>query len=810
MTTYDPLSQEGLILDHRFRLGAFLGSGAIHCVFSAQDLLEDQVVCVKIPRLFLRENDGFSLRYRRDVLNVIMHSHPGWVTPQLLGEHDGQPFQVLPLIDGQTVPQWYESVGRDERKLLEVMKRALYILSQMHRITGATHGGIKPENLLITEKGEPLFLDLVATGRLEDHFTEKAQTGRPVYHSPEQLVGERAGPASDLYSFGLVIYQALAGRHPFAAGLEQTDTQDRPERLLTSMLEQLQGSPMSASSFREDVPRWADRFLSRCLLPRPDERFQTAEEAHDWLRHHSGALESGSAEHRPLPPAGREQEMAFLLECLEDIVKDPPQGSIIRLHGSVGVGKTRCTQWLADQARRRGVRLIDVHRSAESGLNLQSVANALMSQHSGEVADARPVVEYLIEAALDEPQLLLLDDVQSCDETLVWLLDELNSVVSDLRILVVISEDESPFRTEAAKTFVETLDHVLILTPLDRRAIANLIEERCWSAPSAALASWVHKVTSGNALAAKLLLEYLQAHGHLKDEVELDWASSPAVERPDLETLLGWKIGTLSPTTRLLLESGAVLGDPFNLSTLHAITYHHPEEVDAAMSEAVKLELLQVGSRHGPTTFAWSHPLYRSVLTKQLPPRRRQRIHRLAAAFYSRGEPEPNKLAYHFFRSEDDQEFFHWGNLAVAKARRLGRRGEANSWFLQLIQRVPTKTWLGPDLTRAQQDIARDQSETLDFDVWTLWFTALSGRTFQGDLEELDLSDPLYSTQALVSARLAWPIWKKFSALTLTELEDRSRRDPKGAAPFQRAISLLRAEWFLRRQDGEPFPGETD
>jgi serine/threonine protein kinase len=819
--TSDPLSREGLILDHRFRLDRYLGAGSVHTVFAARDLLEDQAVCVKLPRKELRGNPGFTLRYRRDVTNVMMHRSPGWVTPLLLAEHDGAPFQVLPLIYGQTLPQWYKESGRDHEALLEIVKIALYHLAQMHRMTGRIHGSIKPENLLVTLSGEAVFCDLVATGRLEDQFAEKARTGEPVYFSPEQLVGERAGPPCDIYSLGLVLYTTLASRHPFGGPVEgdalsRSPGLGHPERLLASMLSQLQERPAAASSFREDVPRWADRFLARCLLPRPEDRFAAPEDALDWLRHHARKADPPSSEHRPLPPAGREQEMSFLMECLEDVLKDPPAGNIIRLHGAPGVGKTRCTEWLKEQARRHDVRIVDVQQTPESGLHLQSVATALRSSvppearpAAEEPVEARPVVEHLIEAALEGPVLLLLDDMTQADETLMRLLDELTSVLGDLPVLVVLSEDGSTFRTAAVQEFMESLDHVLILTPLDRRAVANLIEERAWSPPSANLAAWVHRVSEGNALAARLLVDYLLANGHLKDEITLDWAKSPSSERPDLCTLLAWKLGRVSASARALLETGAVLGDPFNLSTLQAITYRDPEEVDAAISEAVKAEILEVGARAGATTYRWAHPLLRQTLWQSLAPRRRQRIHRLAAAFYSRGEPEPAKLAYHFLQSGDTRELLVWGIQAVERARRLGRRGEGNYWLNVLLDRIDPARWLGPSLEKARQDNARDQSEMWDLDTWSRWLRALAGRA-AAEYDSLDLCDLHYAVQVLLDAPWPWPAWRRGVVAVVAEIGERTRRDAEALAPYRKALALLRGEWFVRAGSGEPFPKGTD
>lgn len=818
--TSDPLSREGLILDHRFQLERYLGAGSVHSVFAARDMLETRTVCVKIPHQELRNNSGFTMRYRRDVLRQTMHQNPGWISPILLGEHDGAPFQVLPYVEGETLPLWYHTACRDHEALLELLKVCLYHLGQLHRLTGVIHGSIKPENLLVLASGEPVFLDLVATGRLEDQFADKARTGEPVYFSPEQLVGERAGPPSDIYCLGMVVYTALAQRHPFCSGPDFGPSLGHPERLLSSMLSQLEACPPNPSSFREDVPRWADRFLARCLQPRPDDRFAHPEEALDWLRHHVRLGETVSGEHRPLPPAGREQEMGVLMDCLSDIVGADPHGTIIRLHGPPGIGKSRCTEWLKEQAKRQGVRVVDVYRAPESSLHLQSVANALRrstpAKDRNEPSEARPVVESVIEAALDGPILLLLEGIAQADETLVRLLEELSSVLTDLPVLVLLADEGPPFRSLSVESFLETLDHILILAPLDRRAIANLIEEVAWSPPSAALSNWIHKVSEGNALAARLLVDYLLAGGFLKDEITLDWSAAPCVERPTLSNLLSWKLDTVSATTRTLLETGAVLGDPFNLTTLQAITYREPEDVDIAISEAVKAGLLQdrsssraLGGQGGATTYGWSHPLFRQTLRETLPARRRQRIHRLAAAFYSRGEPEPAKLAYHFLQSGDRRELFYWGIRAAVKARDLGRRGESNYWLHVLLTRIDPERWLGPHLEKARQEIARDQSDSWDLKDWSRWFSALAGRAV-AEPEKLESHHPNYAVQVLLDAPWSWTVWRRGAITVLAEISDRVRSRRETTGPYLKALALLRVEWFARAENGEPFPEGID
>ena len=390
------VDQIGVLIDGRYRLDESLGTGPLHRAYIATDISDDSKVCLKVPRPRFRQNDGFATRYRRDLLDVMKLKDRSWVVPLVLIEHEAVPFQVLPLLSGRPLPEWYQSVDRDEQRLLLVLVRAIKALGRLHRMADRIHGTIKPSNLFVTDQDEPLLLDLAATGRLEDHFAEKAQSGRPIYCSPEQLSGERADAGSDLYSLGLVLYQALTGHHPYFGTAEESGGQPSSQRLLTSLLTQLQSLPTPPSKRSPDVPLWADRFLRRCLHPNPQTRFSDHQEALSWLQTHTAREQDVSADQRTLPPAGREQEMAFFLKHLNRLKQELEGGCVIRLHGPLGAGKTRCQDWLLDQAESNGMKVLVVEPTPESGLHLQSVMAALTEYWPELADDSQPVVESLL------------------------------------------------------------------------------------------------------------------------------------------------------------------------------------------------------------------------------------------------------------------------------------------------------------------------------------------------------------------------------------------------------------------------------
>ena len=178
--------------------------------------------------------------------------------------------------------------------------------------------------------------------------------------------------------------------------------------------------------------------------------------------------------------------------------------------------------------------------------------------------------------------------------------------------------------------------------------------------------------------------------------------------------------------------------------------------------------------------------------------RRKQRIHRLAAAFYSQGQTDPTRVAYHFLAAGDTREVFYFGSHAALQAFEQGRRGECNFWLNVLLSRVPQEEWLGPDVEKAREEASRDQAEALDLDMWGQWFRTLSGHPPDAG----DSDDPLLNAQRALHSGLSWNRWKtrvEQIAARLAETENKEK-------PSSRAMILLEVEWKSRAPEGELFP----
>ena len=201
-----------------YRLIERAGQGGMAEVWKAYQPRLERFVAVKVLSHRYAALPGFLERFRRETLAISHLEHPNILTVFDSGEQDGFTYMVTPFIAGGTLA---ERLGRpwsaaQARAVLEPLASALdYAHAQ-----GVIHRDLKPSNVLITEQGRIILGDFGVARVLEatESLTHAgAIVGTPAYMSPEQASGQPAGPASDLYSLGLILYELLTGRPPFQA-----------------------------------------------------------------------------------------------------------------------------------------------------------------------------------------------------------------------------------------------------------------------------------------------------------------------------------------------------------------------------------------------------------------------------------------------------------------------------------------------------------------------------------------------------------------------------------------------------------------
>jgi eukaryotic-like serine/threonine-protein kinase len=268
----------GATFDH-YEILTPLGTGGMGEVYRARDSRLNREVAIKVlPREFSRDDDRLR-RFAQEARATSALNHPNILTVHDVGTHEGTPYIVLELLAGEELRAHLNEGAPPVRKALDYARQIAAGLAAAHE-KGIVHRDLKPENLFITTDGRVKILDfglakLQESGTHEDGSrlpTQRAMTGPGVvlgtvgYMSPEQVRGGEADHRSDIFSFGAVLYEMLAGRRCF-----QRDTQ---AETLTAILREeppdlSQPTSVSGSPALEKIVR-------RCLDKKPEHRFQTA------------------------------------------------------------------------------------------------------------------------------------------------------------------------------------------------------------------------------------------------------------------------------------------------------------------------------------------------------------------------------------------------------------------------------------------------------------------------------------------------------------------------------------------------------
>ncbi len=269
-----------------------LGKGGEAAVFQGRDLHSGRPVVIKLHEpAQLGEVAAFE-RFRREVAIAQRLHHPG--IPRLLEVHeDGRPpYIVLEYMEGSSLRSIIDAHKRlPVRRAVEIALSLAEVVAYCHA-NRVYHRDLKPENILV-DGGRVKIIDFgIALLDGAPRVTWRGFSGlvgTPEYMAPEQIRGERGGPQTDVYALGLIMYEMLAGRPPF-----------RSPNPLSTMYQHLNMAPEPLRNVRDDVPPAIAVIIARAMRRRKDERFATAAELCEALRHPDTA--DLSMLERPDPP----------------------------------------------------------------------------------------------------------------------------------------------------------------------------------------------------------------------------------------------------------------------------------------------------------------------------------------------------------------------------------------------------------------------------------------------------------------------------------------------------------------------------
>jgi serine/threonine protein kinase/tetratricopeptide (TPR) repeat protein len=276
-----------------YRVLQVLGGGGMGVVYQAEDLKLGRRVAIKFLPSELSTNSKAFERFEREARAASALDHPNICSVYQLGEYEGQPFIVMQLLEGQTLREWIEiAAGKPgPERWKQMFSLAVEIadgLEAAHQ-KGIIHSDIKPANIFITTKGHVKILDFgiakyLGTDELHrapmretagsgdapatiDSLATRtgASVGTPSYLSPEQILGLKLDARTDLFSFGLVLYEMATGKRAFAG-----DTVTNIRNAVLAL------PPLPARQVCPDLPAKLEKIINKSLEKDRDSRYQSA------------------------------------------------------------------------------------------------------------------------------------------------------------------------------------------------------------------------------------------------------------------------------------------------------------------------------------------------------------------------------------------------------------------------------------------------------------------------------------------------------------------------------------------------------
>src|SRR6201984_1110457 len=293
-----------------YEIIAPLGSGGMGEVSRARDTRLGRDVALKIlPESFARESDRL-IRFEQEARAVAALNHPNILAVFDVGQHNGSPFLVSELLEGETLRAVLEHGALPQRKAIEYAVQIAQGLAAAHE-KGIVHRDLKPENVFVTKDGRIKILDFglaklaqkpgaevsVTDGvtLTSSHTAAGVVMGTASYMAPEQVRGQAVDPRTDIFAFGAVLYEMLSGKRAFR--------RDTPPETMTAVLKE---DPPELTNAAHPVSPALDRIVRRCLEKNPEQRFQSAKDLSFALGALSGTDSSGAARiaatRRKIPP----------------------------------------------------------------------------------------------------------------------------------------------------------------------------------------------------------------------------------------------------------------------------------------------------------------------------------------------------------------------------------------------------------------------------------------------------------------------------------------------------------------------------
>jgi predicted ATPase/tRNA A-37 threonylcarbamoyl transferase component Bud32 len=569
-----------------FQVMGVLGRGGMGVVYRVRDPETDEVVALKIVSPEHLGRSEAVLRFKREFRAMQRVQHPNVVRVFASGTYEGCPYFTMEVIEGSDVRAWLDDgdpivkTGKNPppqgvleveqrqrlndparvRRVSEAIIQVALALGAIHRHR-IVHRDLKPDNILVSQAGIVKLMDFGIAKQIttsNDHSSGGVVVGTFKYLSPEQAMGRQVDGRADLYCLGIVLYEALAGRHPF-----YSDTS------VGYAYHHARKTPPPVASFNPEVDPGLAAICERLIKKDPNERFPTAEDVVAAIRKTVDGLDEQSSRFKDektgagradvFPPAhiGRARETGALLTVCEQL--HGGQGRVVVVKGPARIGKTRLMREAAAQARALDVefvvgrcdpaaggpyhpfieildKIVDDHAETHRdevhnllGKDAPVLARYLPSiERLGSAAHARPVAalepqaerlrfmtavsNFLGRVSLVKRRVLVIEDLENADELSLELIRHLAESVASAEprapsprggpVALIVTLNLTAERAKKVRTLVDELQakasRGILLSALDEEGVREMVVTMTGGGDvGSELAAALHAETSG-------------------------------------------------------------------------------------------------------------------------------------------------------------------------------------------------------------------------------------------------------------------------------------------------------------------------
>ncbi len=284
-----PVISKGALIAGKYEIVDEIGAGGMGVVYKAEDLKLKREVALKFLPPELAQLPGFKERFLREAQAAAALAHPNICVVYEAGESDERPFIAMEYIEGETLRERIKKGALEASEALDIAAQVAAGLGEAHA-NGIVHRDVKSANIMVTKDGRAKVMDFGLAKFAGGISLTKSQTtlGTVAYMSPEQARGEKLDRRTDIWSLGVVLYEMIAGKHPFEGGGDQS--------VIRSILHK---EPEPVTKARPDAPPALEQVIGQALAKKAADRYQTMEEFRADIASVAGGLKPLKAKRRP-------------------------------------------------------------------------------------------------------------------------------------------------------------------------------------------------------------------------------------------------------------------------------------------------------------------------------------------------------------------------------------------------------------------------------------------------------------------------------------------------------------------------------